>query len=107
MFARLTLLLSLAAAPVMAEEMPTETYRCDRGALVQATYLNPGDRSFAVVSFEGRQMGFEIAVSASGARYVSADGQFVWWTKGDTAMLMHGSGDAEAMIYAECAALPG
>lgn len=107
MLTRFTLALCLLAAPAAAEEMQTQTYRCDRGAQVQATYLNPGDRSFAVVSFEGRQMGFEIAQSASGARYVSSDGTFVWWTKGETAMLIHGTGDQEVMIYAECAALPG
>ena len=107
MLTRFTLALCLLAAPAAAEEMPSHTYRCERGAQVQATYLNPGERSFAVVSFEGRQMAFEIAQSASGARYLSADGQFVWWTKGDTAMLIHGEGDQEVMIYAECAAVPG
>ena len=107
MFTRFTLALCLLATPAAAEEMQSQTYRCERGAQVQATYLNPGERSFAVVNFEGRQMAFEIAQSASGARYLSADGQFVWWTKGDTAMLIHGEGDQEAMIYAECAAVPG
>lgn len=107
MLTRFTLALCLLAAPAVAEEMPSQTYRCERGAQVQATYLNPGERSFAVVGFEGRQMAFEIAQSASGARYLSADGQFVWWTKGNTAMLIHGAGDQEVMIYAECAAVPG
>lgn len=107
MLTRFALALCLLATPAAAEEMQSQTYRCDRGAQVQATYLNPGERSFAVLSFEGRQMGFEIAQSASGARYVSADGSFVWWTKGDGAMLLHGTGDAEVMVYADCAALPG
>lgn len=107
MVARAVLLLSFIGDPVWAQDMVTETYGCDRGAVVQATYLNPDGRSFAVVAFEGRQVGFETAEAASGARYVSADGLFVWWTKGDSAMMLHGSGDAEVMVYAECAVLPG
>lgn len=86
-------------------DVTTVRYACDRGAQVVATYLNAGDQSFAVVGFEGRQLGFEIGTSASGARYVSSDPAqpYVWWTKGDTAMLLHGTGDAEAMIYGDCA----
>ncbi|MEH7827452.1 MliC family protein [Gemmobacter denitrificans] len=96
----------LFATPVTAQEISTARYSCDRGAQVLASYLNPGDRSFAVLTFEGRQMVFEVALSASGARYVSRDpaAPFVWWTKGDSAMLLHGEGDAEAMIYSECLA---
>ncbi|MFZ0099542.1 MAG: MliC family protein [Gemmobacter sp.] len=94
------------AQSTAATEVMTQTYACERGAQVSATYINAGDQSFAVVAFEGRQIGFAIDTSASGARYVSTDPAqpFVWWTKGDTAMLMHGTGDAEAMVYASCAA---
>ncbi|MBT9244325.1 MliC family protein [Gemmobacter fulvus] len=102
------------ALPVLADTAPepaqpatdllTQTYHCDRGAQVLATYINIGADSFAVLGFEGRQIGFSIAQSASGARYLSVDPAlpFVWWTKGDTAMMLYGSGDDEAMIYAEC-----
>ena len=97
-----------ATAQNAPAEVVTQPYTCDRGARVDATYLNIGDRSFAVVGFEGRQLGFAIDVSASGARYVSTDPAqpFVWWTKGDTAMLLHGTGDAETAVYASCAATP-
>lgn len=97
---------ALAQSPVA--EVMTQTYACERGAQVSATYINLGDQSFAVVTFEGRQVGFAIDASASGARYVSTDPAqpFVWWTKGDTAMLMHGTGDVEAMVYASCAVAP-
>jgi membrane-bound inhibitor of C-type lysozyme len=97
---------ALAQSPVA--EMTTQTYACERGAQVGATYINVGDQSFAVVTFEGRQIGFAIGTSASGARYVSTDPAqpFVWWTKGETAMLMHGTGDAETMVYASCAVAP-
>lgn len=99
----------VALIPCMAPaaDSATTRYSCDRGAVVWATYLNVGDQSLAVVAFEGRQLGFAIDVSASGARYVSTDPAqpYVWWTKGDTALLIHGSGDAEAMIYGDCAAV--
>lgn len=108
-FAVLTALIApIAQAQDAAQEVQSLHYGCDRGAQVLATYLNIGDRSLAVVTFEGRQLGFDAASSASGARYVSVDPAqpFVWWTKGETAMLLHGAGDQEAMVYAECAELP-
>ena len=94
-----------ASAQSTAVEVTTQTYACERAAQVSATYINAGEQSFAVVTFEGRQIGFAIDTSASGARYVSTDPAqpFVWWTKGETAMLMHGTGDAETMVYASCA----
>ena len=98
--------LMLLAQMVAAEpaQITTQRYLCDRGAELWATYLNQGDTSHAVLTFEGRQMAFDIAVSASGARYVSHDPAqgYVWWTKGESGMLLHGSGDDEALIYAEC-----
>lgn len=96
-----TLSQPLAAEPA---QIATARYLCERGARVEATYINAGDSSFAVIGIEGRQIGFEVAASASGARYVSADPAqpYVWWTKGETAMLLHGTGDAETAIYQDC-----
>jgi membrane-bound inhibitor of C-type lysozyme len=93
---------SLAAAE--PAQITTVSYLCERGARVEASYINAGESSFAVVGVEGRQVGFEIAESASGARYVSADPEqpYVWWTKGETAMLLHGTDDAEAMLLQGC-----
>lgn len=103
--AAVTMIPFVASAQSPVAEVTTQTYACERGAQVSATYINSGDQSFAVVTFEGRQIGFAIDISASGARYVSTDPAqpFVWWTKGETAMLMHGTGDAETMVYASCA----
>lgn len=101
----LSLALGLLALPAHAENsLTTVAYHCDRGALVQATYINTADSSFAVVAFEARQIGFTIAPSGSGARYESADPAqpFVWWTKGDSAMLLFGAEDTP--IYSDCAA---
>lgn len=104
----MTVLCLLLLPPGLAraeDETVTQGYLCDRGARVLATYLNIGDRSLAVLAFEGRQLAFDIAVSGSGTRYVSTDPAqpFVWWTKGDEAMLLHGAGDDEMLIYGACA----
>ena len=103
----LPVLCLLMAAPLVAHAdvgITTQAYLCDRGARLQASYLNVEARSFAVLAFEGRQLVFETAASGSGARYVSTDPAqpFVWWTKGDEAMLLHGSGDDEMMVYGAC-----
>lgn len=106
LFALATMLAPIAAPALAAPtDVTVAQYRCDRGAVVLATYVNAGEDAFAVVGFEGRQLGFVIATSASGARFVSTDPTqpYVWWTKGETAMLLHGSGDAEVMVYGDCA----
>ena len=90
----------------LAEDVITQTYVCDRGAMVQATYINIAERSLAVLSVEGRHLAFDIATAASGARSVAMDAAPppVWWTKGDTAMLLwhDGATSAEVTLYAAC-----
>lgn len=99
-------LLALAPAhAVAAADLSSQRYLCDRDAQVWASYINSDAGSFAVVAFEGRQVAFEVAPSASGARYQSADGAWVWWTKGDEAMLAHGAGDDEVTLYRSCRAV--
>lgn len=103
------LVLAMIALPgaIWAEDTLTRLYVCDRGAVVEATYLNIAERSFAVVQFEGRQKAFETAVSASGARYVAAgmgEDPYIWWTKGDTATLSFGPPSDETVIYTNCVA---
>lgn len=67
-----------AAAPSSAE--PAVAYRCASGGIVIATYYPDEDR--AVVTYRGKTVPMQIAMSASGARYVG--GGFVWWTRGAT-----------------------
>jgi len=52
-------------------------YRCDSGETVTATYSSSDS---ATVLYKGRNHNMQIAVSASGSRYVS--GELEWWTKG-------------------------
>lgn len=61
-----------AAAPSAAH-----SYRCESGATIVATY--PSTDS-ATVQYQGNTYTMQIAVSASGSRYVG--GGLEWWTKG-------------------------
>ena len=63
-------LLALAA---QAQTAMTVLYTCERGARVEATYLNVAEGSFAVLHAEGRQVALRAQSTGSGARYVSLD----------------------------------
>ena len=52
-------------------------YRCESGEVITATYPST---DFATVQYKGTDYTMQIAVSGSGARYVSED--LEWWTKG-------------------------
>ncbi|WP_424944010.1 MliC family protein [Aliiroseovarius crassostreae] len=92
--------------------MNGDVYDCARGAVVQATYMNAGDASYAVVLVEGRQVGMDRVQSASGAKYaqIQEDGKdaagYVWWTKGDEAFLLWVDPDTgtDDMILTGCKA---
>ena len=60
-----------------AEPASRITYQCKGGGTVHASY--PSD-STAVVEYEGQMLRMNLAISASGARYVG--GGLEWWTKG-------------------------
>lgn len=102
------LLLAALTLPAGAEQADTAsfTYDCERGAVVQAAYLNLTEFSYAVIAIEGRQLILESQEAASGARYASTGDQpyHVWWTKGDAASLY--AGPDETAIYSDCVARP-
>ena len=58
--------------------------------MVWATYISGDEGSLAVIHVEGQQVALGQVISGSGAKYAqSADGVgYVWWTKGDEALLM-------------------
>lgn len=66
--------------PPAASDHEAVEYRCASGRNVTATYYPDEDR--AVVSYRGKTVPMQIAMSASGARYVG--GGYVWWTRGST-----------------------
>jgi membrane-bound inhibitor of C-type lysozyme len=53
------------------------SYTCSDGQVVQASYP---DTNTAMVKIKGETHTLRVAISGSGARYVSDDWQ--WWTKG-------------------------
>lgn len=66
-------------------------YRCESGETIAATYPTTDS---ATVQYHGDTYNMQIAISASGARYVG--GGLVWWTKGS------GSG-SEGTLYRQMA----
>ena len=58
-------------------------YDCPDSGTVDVSYINAGENSLAVLSIDDVERVFVNVVSASGARYVSAE--YEWWSKGDTA----------------------
>ena len=102
------LALVLFAAPAAAEvELLTYRYQCERGVEVPVTYVNSADGSAVVLNVEGRQISLLQAMSGSGARYEwPSDGSgYVWWSKGDGAMLLwHDAAGEETTLLKECRA---
>lgn len=61
------------------------TYSCADGEPFAVQYVNAGANTLALLPIDGQERVFVNVVSGSGARYVS--GQYVWWSRGDTATL--------------------
>ena len=100
-------LAALLPVPALAEaDIQTQTYACERGVEIPATYVNMADESVAVIHVEGRQITLQITSAASGARYAwPSDGSgYVWWTKGEAATLAWFDAEKgeEVMLFADC-----
>lgn len=83
------------------------SYACDGDTSMQVVFVNTAaGASYAVVLEQGRMIPMQIAVSASGARYLSIapEGRYQLWTKGDAADLVALDGDAETPLRSGCAA---
>jgi len=81
----LAALLALAVSAPVAAADPV-TYRCDDGSAVTATFLQT-EPPAAIVTDAGRLYALPLRISASGARYATADEDAAvsFWTKGDEA----------------------
>jgi membrane-bound inhibitor of C-type lysozyme len=92
--------LALMPTAAVAQEFTTQTYTCDRGVEVPATYVNGPDQSLAVLNVEGRQITLVGEAAASGARYgwPSDGSNYVWWTKGTEATLYWKTPDGESPL---------
>jgi membrane-bound inhibitor of C-type lysozyme len=109
--AALVAAISLVALPAFGQlELKGGTYLCDRGVEVPVSYINGADDAVAVLYLEGRLISLPIGPSASGARYAwPSDGSgYIWWTKGDAAMLLwhDGATSEEVTLYSECKLKP-
>lgn len=62
-------------------------FNCDDGKSISATFHIGDDRFVDLVLSDGRTLSVPRAISASGARYATADESFVFWNKGDTAFV--------------------
>ncbi|QND50889.1 lysozyme inhibitor [Phyllobacterium sp. 628] len=102
--------------PVMAAEQAAEdrieqsTYQCERGVIVDATYINTKDgSSFAVINVENKLVPMRTSQSGSGALYIAIDkaDSYRWHTKGDAAILSYldaAPGSAEKTLLSDCKA---
>jgi membrane-bound inhibitor of C-type lysozyme len=88
----------LPVLPVMAAEQAVEdrieqsTYQCERGVIVDATYINTkSGSSFAVINVENKLVPMRTSASGSGALYIAIDpaDSYRWHTKGDAAVLSY------------------
>ncbi len=79
-FAPMTFASVLLVSACANSPQPTSavhTYRCESGETIAATYPTADSAS---VRYKGSTYTMQVAVSASGARYVG--GELEWWTKG-------------------------
>ncbi len=92
--------------PAQAElQMITARYLCERGVEVPVAYVNADGEAVVTLTVEGSQISLYQERSASGARYgwPSDGSNYVWWSKGDTAVLYwKDATGAETPILSEC-----
>jgi putative hemolysin len=74
-------------APDSAGDVVHALFRCAAGRTVDAVFSNGGRSSVSLLLSDGRSLSLPQARSGSGARYASADQNFVFWNKGDTAFI--------------------
>ena len=81
-----------AAAPIRAQ------FSCAGGKTVEAAFFNAAPSHVVLALSDGRRLTLPQAMSASGARYASADERIVFWNKGDTAFI----DEQGRQTYADC-----
>lgn len=89
MFKSIVLMLGLLCS-VSGYASETAIYQCEDGERFEVAY--PNDQ-MAILNYQGQLLLLNLAVSASGARYIGEGWQ--WWTKGETGNLAPLSKDEE------------
>jgi len=99
------------------EEQPvaSATYKCDGGKTIQAKFykgeqvpVQPGQPPVPtgrvkLILSDGRSMELNQTLSADGGRYANSDESFVFWSKGDSALVQENGKEVE---YKNCEVLP-
>jgi len=102
----LPLLAVAAAGATAAAEPPLSTvvYLCEQSrvlSVVQRNHASPGQPVEVTFGTAGKRM--QPAVAASGARYLSTDGAWEWWSKGYNGRLSAADG---TVLAANCTRFP-
>ena len=99
---------ALAAGPVLAQsadDLRRVLYACEGGRAMEVAFLNTaGGNSYAFVLVDGEMIPMQVAVSASGARYLSLEGQptrQLWEARGQ-AELVALEGGTETPLRRDC-----
>ena len=84
-------------APDAPPEVIEASYECVPAMAVSARYDNSVDPPKATVTVDGKAYDMTLALSASGARYMTVNGRtpgmtLVWWNKGHDGFLQEGKG---------------
>lgn len=100
--------LAVAAAGAASAETRSLRYTCERGVEIPVVYITGVDPAVAVLTVENAMVVLEAEESASGARYgwPSGGSHYVWWTQGDTAMLLWFDAETgeDVSLHMECVA---
>lgn len=79
-----------AAAPEVPAAVIRAKFACEGGRTIAAEFVQAPQPLVRLALSDGRALTLPLAVSASGARYASADLGIVFWNKGDTAFVEEG-----------------
>ncbi|HEY5383384.1 MAG TPA: MliC family protein [Candidatus Paceibacterota bacterium] len=106
-----------SGTPTTQQEIAKVSYACDASKTIVATYYSgpqaapvgsdmppTPNGSVALVLSDGRTMTLPQTISGSGIRYANADESFIFWSKGNTAFITEGAGNAP-QTFANCIAL--
>jgi len=100
-------LFAVAAAGIAVAAEPqlsTLIYLCEQSRVLSVVQRNPASPGESVeVTFGADAKRMQPAVAASGARYLSTDGAWEWWSKGSTGRLSAADGTA---LAANCVLFP-
>ncbi|WP_226782587.1 MliC family protein [Oceaniglobus trochenteri] len=97
--------LCLALGPVLAAgaawgDVSVVEYTCDRGAVLSVAYVTGGEDDLAIMPVEGQLVALERAQSGSGVLYsqVGREDGYIWFAKGDEALLGHGGVEGTTIL---------